>query len=77
MAQTVPNKGIHSPQTRKYIYGVVAAAIPLLVIFGVIAEDQVQLWLALAAAALGFGSSVLAAPNTPKEIPPVADERQA
>lgn len=68
MAQSVPNKGITSPQLRKYVYGLTVAAIPLLVVFGVIAEEQVQLWLALAAAALGFGSSALAAPNTPKEV---------
>lgn len=76
MAETVPNKGIHNPQTRKYVYGIVAAVIPLLVIFGVVAEDQVQLYLTLAAAVLGFGSSALAAPNTPVEVPPVTDEHQ-
>lgn len=76
MAETVPNKGIHNPQTRKYVYGIVAAVIPLLVIFGVVAEDQVQLYLTLAAAVLGFGSSALAAPNTPKETPPITSERQ-
>ncbi len=76
MAETVANKGIQSPQTRKYVYGIVAAAIPLLVIFGVIAEDQVQLYLTLAAAVLGFGSSALAAPNTPKEVAPVTSDKQ-
>lgn len=76
MAETVPNKGIQNPATRKYVYGIVAAAIPILVVFGVIAEDQVQLYLTLAAAVLGFGSSALAAPNTPKEVAPVTSERQ-
>lgn len=56
---------IKNPQARRYIYGVVAAAIPILVIVGVISEDQVQLWLTFAAAVLGLGSAGLAAPNTP------------
>ena len=59
------NHIIANPKTRKYIYGIIAAAIPILVIVGVITEDDVQLWLTLAAAVLGFGSAGLAAPNTP------------
>ena len=59
------NHIIANPKARKYIYGIVAAAIPLLVLGGFITEDDVQLWLTLAAAVLGFGSAGLAAPNTP------------
>jgi hypothetical protein len=40
--------------------------IPVLVAFGLISPDQVQLWLNLAAAVLGLGTTVLAAANTPK-----------
>ncbi|GAA4923582.1 phage holin [Nesterenkonia rhizosphaerae] len=61
------NHIIADPKTRKYIYGVVVAVIPLLVIAGVIAEDQVQVWLNFAAAVLGFGAAGLAAPNTPDD----------
>lgn len=61
---------IKNPQTRRYIYGIVAAAIPILVIVGVISEDQVQLWLTFAAAVLGLGSAGLAAPNTPDKSDP-------
>ena len=58
---------IQDPAIRRYVYGIVATAIPLLVLFGLITPDQVQLWLNLAAAALGLGSAALALPNTPKE----------
>lgn len=44
-------------QTRHYIHGVITAAIPLLVIAGVIAGDQAQLWLTLAAAILALPST--------------------
>lgn len=59
---------ISDPAVRRYVYGIVATAIPLLVIFGLITPDQVQLWLNLAAAALGLGSAALALPNTPKSV---------
>lgn len=61
------NRIIANPKTRRYIYNVVAASIPLLVIFGFISEDHVQVWLNLVAAVLGFGAAGLAAPNTPDD----------
>jgi hypothetical protein len=61
-----PNRWIPDPTIRKYLYGVVLAMIPVLVAFGLISPDQVQLWLNLAAAVLGLGTTVLAAANTPK-----------
>lgn len=54
-----------NPATRKWIYGIVAAGIPLLVIFGVVAAEDTQMWLNFAAAVLGFGAASLALPNTP------------
>lgn len=65
---------IKNPQTRKYAYGIIAAAIPILVVLGVINEDQVQLWLNFAAAVLGFGAAGLAAPNTPGKGDKVKDQ---
>lgn len=63
---------IQDPAVRRYIYGIVVAAIPLLVILGVIAQNDAQVWLNLAAAALGLGTATLALPNTPKDAAPVA-----
>ncbi|MEW1813286.1 hypothetical protein AB0284_21595 [Pseudarthrobacter phenanthrenivorans] len=61
-----PNRWIPDPIIRKYLYGVVLAMIPVLVAFGFISPEQVQLWLNLAAAVLGLGTTVLATANTPK-----------
>ena len=47
-------------QTRFYIYGIIAALGALVVGYGLITGDQLALWLALAAAALGSGGNVLA-----------------
>lgn len=46
-----------SPRTRTYIYTVAVAAIPLLVIAGIIAADEAALWLNLVAALLGLGAA--------------------
>lgn len=59
---------IQNPRHRKYVYGIVLAAIPLLVLFGLITEDEVQVYLNLAAAILGLGSAGLALPNTPSKV---------
>lgn len=49
---------------RAYIYRVIVALIPVLVALGVIAGDDVQLYLNLLSALLGFGSSMLATKHT-------------
>ena len=56
---------IKNPATRKWIYGIVAAVIPVLVILGVLTTEDTQVWLNLAAAILGLGAAGLAVPNTP------------
>jgi hypothetical protein len=53
-------KRLPSPAARQWAYRVVLAAIPLLVVAGLIAPEQVGLWLALAAAVLGVGGAGLA-----------------
>lgn len=58
---------------RSWLYGVVTAVIPLLVVIGVIAGDQAALWLNLAAAVLGVGSSSLALANRPTKADDTAD----
>lgn len=50
--------------TRAYIYRVIATVIPILVLSGYLAGDQVQLWLNLAAAVLGLAGGGLAAAHT-------------
>jgi hypothetical protein len=65
MDQT-PNRWIPDPAVRRWLYGVVVAMIPVLVLFGLISPESVQLWLNLAAAILGLGTTALATVNTPK-----------
>ena len=58
-----------SQQHRSYVYGIVIAAIPLLVAAGFITSDDAQLWLNVAAAVLGLGAAGLAKPNAnPKKV---------
>jgi len=52
-----------NPQVRTYLYGVISAAMPLLVTAGFLAPEDVQQWLLLAAALLGMGSNIMAAAN--------------
>lgn len=59
------NSIIPNPDARRYIYTVVIAVIPILVIAGWVAANDVQTWLNLVAAILGLGSAGLALPNTP------------
>ena len=47
--------------TRAWVYRVITAALPLLTAYGVVADEVVPLYLALAAAVLGTG---MAARNT-------------
>jgi len=54
-----------TPAVRKWIYGIVAAGIPILVLFGTVAAEDTQVWLNFAAAVLGLGAAGLALPNTP------------
>lgn len=53
-----------SEKTRAYIYRISVAALPVLVAYGVLAENQVAMWLGLAGAVLGVGTNALASANT-------------
>lgn len=59
-----PARVIAQPRTRRWIYGIAVAAVPLLVAYGVIAESDAALWIGLAGAVLGTGVPALAAANT-------------
>lgn len=64
-ATTTPNRWIADPAVRLWLYGILAAAAPIGVAYGLITVEQGGLWLALASALLGVGN-LLAARNTPR-----------
>lgn len=43
--------------TRAWIYRILTAAVPLLIVYGVLDDQAAPLWVALAAAALGTGTA--------------------
>lgn len=53
------------PTTRKWIYGIIAAAVPLLVSLGTLTDVVGAQLLNVAAAVLAVGGSVLAISNVP------------
>lgn len=55
-----------TPQVRTWIYSVLLAAIPLLIVYGVLDEQTAPLWIALAAAILGQS---MALAHIPREKP--------
>lgn len=58
---------ILTPARRKWLYGVLIAAVPLLIVYGVIEDAQAPLWIALVGAVLG---NATAAAHTPRERTP-------
>lgn len=65
-ATQTPNRWVPSPAVRAWAYGVIAAAVPLLVILGVFSTEVAAHVLNIAAAFLAIGGLSLAARNTPK-----------
>lgn len=55
---------LFSPTTRKWIYNVAVAVVPLLVVLGVITNDIAGQVLIIAGAVLGLGTNLLASANT-------------
>lgn len=60
------NKGITSPQARKWLYKVLLAVVGLAVGYGLIEGETGTLWVALVAAAVGFP---LADVNVDTDVP--------
>lgn len=56
-----------TPAMRAWIYGVLAAAAPLAVVYGLLTEQEVALWLGVISAALGNGLALLNTPNKKDE----------
>jgi len=65
-ATITPNSWIPSPPVRAWLYGLVAAAVPLLVLLGVFSTEIGAHVLNIAAAFLAIGGLALAAKNTPR-----------
>ena len=55
-----------TPETRRYIYGIVTAASPLIISAGIVSEGIVQQVLLVIAAVLGITTPALAVANVPK-----------
>jgi hypothetical protein len=55
------------PAVRKWIYGIIAASVPLLISIGTISGELGQQILNVAAAVLAIGGSVLAINHVPDE----------
>jgi hypothetical protein len=55
------------PHVRKWIYGIIAATVPLLIAVGTISGELGQQILNVAAAVLAIGGSALAIKNVPDE----------
>ncbi|GAA4758809.1 hypothetical protein [Gordonia alkaliphila] len=49
-----------SAAQRKWLYGIATAVVAIAVAYGLIAQDQAALWLALAAAILSGGGNLVA-----------------
>lgn len=60
-----PNVGITSPAVRRYIYLAIAAIAAVLIVTGVITQDQVNEWVQLTVGLVAILGNVLAAANTP------------
>lgn len=51
-----------TPQVRGWLYGVLTALVPLLIIYGVLDEQTAPLWLALGASILGTSTALAHTP---------------
>lgn len=62
-----PNKWIPSPDVRRWVFRVVAAAGPIIVFYGLATAEEVALWLGLGATILGTPAASLASVNVPRD----------
>lgn len=62
-----PNTWIPRPAIRRYVYGVLAAAGPIVVFYGLATTEEVALWLGVGATILGTPTGALAAANVPRD----------
>ena len=57
-----------SPKVRSYIYRVLVAAGPVVLLYGLLSAEEIAVWLGLGATILSPGG-ILADANTPKKGP--------
>lgn len=62
-----PNKWIPSPKARRWVYGVLASAGPVVMFYGLASAAEVAVWLGLGAMILGTPVGVLASANAPRD----------
>jgi hypothetical protein len=65
---------LKNPKVRRYIYNIVRAAIPLLLLAGVLIPGTEEVFLIFVASLLGLGGIQLASHNTPNESDTDFDE---
>jgi hypothetical protein len=63
-ASRAVDESVIPEKTRAWIYRIAIAVVPLLTGYGIVEDSKAALWLGLVGAALGFGTSALAAANT-------------
>ncbi|MDO5618014.1 phage holin [Kocuria sp.] len=51
---------------RRWLYGILLAVVPLLVVYGILDETQAVAWVGVAAAVLGLGLAVSRTEDTPR-----------
>ncbi|OYO16296.1 hypothetical protein CGZ94_04975 [Enemella evansiae] len=60
-------RNLLTPAARRWLYGIALAALPLLIVYGILTETTAPLWGALAGAILVPGVAIA---NTPATDPP-------
>ena len=58
-----PVSWLTPPKVRRWAYGIITAAVPLLVVYGIIEAATAPLWLALAASVLGTATALAHTPS--------------
>lgn len=66
VATTTPNRWIHDPKLRNYLYKVLAAAGPIVLLYGWMTAEEIAVWLGFGATVLATPAGALASANTPK-----------
>lgn len=55
---------LKKPEVRKYLYTIGVAVMGLLAVYGVVNQEQLELWVVLIGALVGMGLNGMAAKNT-------------
>lgn len=68
-------KHLQDPKVRLYLYNIIKAVIPLLVVAGILVEEVSALWLAVSGAVLGIVGAELASQNVDVDVEqPITEE---